>query len=90
MEWIKTSEKMPKPGKVVLAFTENGIIIRTCWIPKFYMCDNDADYVGDCDYNEEKDVYYWPEGWYEWNLSEDIHYKVDVNITHWMPLPKHP
>jgi hypothetical protein len=42
------------------------------------------------DYDEEKDEYYTPEGWYEWQSTPDIHWKLDCKVTHWMPLFEKP
>ena len=39
------------------------------------------------DYNEKEDLYYWPEGWYEWNRHEETHWRVGETVTHWMALP---
>ena len=46
----------------------------------------------DMDYSEEKDCYYWPEGWYEeidnWDDYSSV--KISQALTHWMPLPEAP
>ena len=32
----------------------------------------------------------WPEGWYEWNEHEEVHWFVSDEVTHWMPIPPPP
>lgn len=60
-----------------------------------YICENCLVCEGNDEhnvsvYNEEKDEYYYQEGWYETNEFEDIHWKVEFEVTHWMSLPKPP
>lgn len=88
MEWIKITEKMPEPGNIVLSFGKN-TILRAVYIPEYFMEDQD-NFLGELDYSEENDEFYWPEGWYEWNVHEDTHWKVSFEITHWMELPEYP
>ena len=35
-------------------------------------------------------MYYWPQGWYEWNDQDDTHWMIVDQVTHWMPLPSGP
>lgn len=74
-----------KSGKPMLV-VENGVVLRACWVAKFSReasdtCDDAADY------NEETDEYYWPQGWYEWNRHEEIHWVLEAEPTAYMPLP---
>ncbi|MFQ6309875.1 hypothetical protein [Lysobacter capsici] len=39
------------------------------------------------EYDEENDCYWCPEGWYEWNENEEIHWAVNDDVTDWQPLP---
>jgi hypothetical protein len=97
MEWTEFKNKKPKTGIPVLACGINscGKIrrLRACYIPENFMENDDDSFLGelgeDC-YNEEKDMYYWPEGWYEWNENEEIHWLIDFEITHWMFLLEAP
>lgn len=93
-EWIKCSEKMPNPEKTVLAYGLNEYnhkrIVRAFYVPEFYVSDEDIEFSGDCDYNEEKDEYFHPKGWYEHNESEEIHWKLSFEITDWKCLPDYP
>lgn len=87
MEWIPTADRMPPSGTPVLADTGHKHPIRACWIAKFSEEVGASDFDGDEDYDEKTDTSYWPEGWYEWNRYEETHWRVDVPVTHWMPLP---
>jgi len=91
-KWISVKDKMPNPEIPLLVYGLNeykkGRRLRACWIPQYYMSTDESEYEGTPDYNEEKDEYYWPQGWYEWNEHEDIHFLIDFDITHWMPLPE--
>lgn len=94
MDWKETKQEMPKPELPVIAYGLNshGKIrrMRACYIPENYMeSDGDSFLGADC-YNEEKDMYYWPKGWYEWNEYEETHWLIDIEITHWMNLPEPP
>ena len=45
------------------------------------------------EYDEERDDYIIPEGWWEYkhyNGDEQHNYAVDDEVTHWMPLPQPP
>lgn len=94
--WVKLNgENYPKPGKPVLVFGKNESgkerILRAIWVPKFHMNDEDfEEFRGDLDYNEEKDMFYWPEGWYEWNEHEETHWQISFPITHYRNLPLYP
>lgn len=83
--WHDVSE-LPEANKGVLA-SLNGGVVRAVYVPPF--TNTDLDYEGDdVVYNEENDEYYWPEGWYEWNLYDDMHYRINEPVIAWMPLPE--
>ena len=87
-------ESAPK-GRTVLVYYKNnngkGRIIRARYVEK-YTEEETGESDLQCDYSEEKDCYYWPEGWYEEieNYEEYGSVKFKQNITHWMPLPAAP
>lgn len=91
MTWIDANTKPEKDTPVIaLGVNNNNKIkrVRAKWIPEFYQESDGDDFHGDLDYSEEKDEFYWPEGWYEWNEFDDTHWLVDVKVLYWIPLPE--
>ena len=95
LEWNKVTDSYPEPELPVIAFVQqafgkphNTRRIRAIWIPKF-ACVAEDDY-DEPEYSEEHDEFYVPEGWYEQNEFEDMHWRVDGDVTHWMNLPGPP
>lgn len=92
MNWIEVKKQMPKSGKTVIAFGLNEYkkkrTLRAFYAARFTV-EDDNEYEA-AEYNEEKDEYYLKEGWYEYNEHEEVHWKIDFLITHWMPLPPPP
>jgi len=98
-EWVSVTVNMPVPGSPVLAVYLDEryprgvkklvpVVVRACWIPEKFSSD---DYEGDdAVYDENTDEYYWPQGWYEWNETEETHFALPDTVTHWMPLPEVP
>ena len=58
------------------------------WVDKFSI-EDDSDEYEHGDFNEEDEMYYWHEGWYESIESHEFSccYAIKT-VTHWMPLPK--
>lgn len=86
--WVSLPGALPKPGTPVLLDIGNKYPIRAQWVPK-----DSLEATGDGDfgeYNEASDMYYWPEGWYEWNQYEETHWRVDETPRAWQPLPASP
>ncbi len=89
--WISVTEHLPESGKPVLAQVGR-LVIRAAYAAKFTLDEENWGWWNDgdgADYNEANDTTYWPEGWYEWNQHEEIHWSV-TDVTHWMPLPEAP
>ena len=58
------------------------------WVDKFSI-EDDSDEYEHGDFNEEDEMYYWHEGWYESIESHEFSCCHAIKtITHWMPLPK--
>jgi hypothetical protein len=89
--WIPVSERLPESGvKVIAQFKNSDGKIRTIcakYVTKF----SEEDYESElpCDYSEEKDCYFVPEGWYETieNWAEYTFVTVDEGeIYQWQPI----
>lgn len=98
--WISVTERMPETWEPVLAYCkygtrEGGYVCCAFYVaPGTYEEDSDFswDYEVLGDYNEEKDSYEIPAGWYERIHNWDDYGSVGIysNVTHWMPLPEPP
>ena len=92
-KWIKVKNEKPTPNIPVITFGVNNYgkkrTLRAVWVPRFFL-ESDGEYFDYVDYNEEKDEYYWPEGWYERNEYDEVNWHVDHEVTHWQPLPEPP
>ena len=84
--WISVDERLPEPGMPVLLDIGKKYPIRAMWAAKHTVqaADDDTDWG---EYVEEDDMYYAPEGWYEWNLCEENHWRVTETARAWMQLP---
>ena len=84
--WTKLPGQLPEPGMPVLLDIGKEYPIRAMWAAKHTVqaADDDTDWG---EYVEEDDMYYAPEGWYEWNQCEDNHWRVTETPRAWMPLP---
>lgn len=93
--WISVDARLPQPGVTVLAYyvnrLNNGRRIRAVWIPsKFEEAAPEQDFA---EYDEEKDCYFTPEGWYEQIDNWGDYTAVAVcegTVSHWQPLPAPP
>jgi hypothetical protein len=94
--WIPVAQRMPESSVTVLAYYKNSHghdrRIRALWVQAKTL-EASGDWDGDCDYDEEADTYYCPQGWYEcmdnWDEFRSI-FVHEGEITHWMPLPPAP
>lgn len=98
--WIPVEERMPEAETNVLAFCKYGIckggyVCCAYYEPKGAL-EEDSDFQWDYealgDYNEEKDSWEIPEGWYEriHNWDDYGSVKIEDKVTHWMQLPEPP
>ena len=92
IEWVSVEDRLPSSGRKVLAFYTNRLgnprIVIGAYAAKHTIeQDPYADYF---DYAEEKDVYYYPEGWYEsldnWEEYSEIVIHEGI-VKYWAPLP---
>ncbi|CAN7480217.1 hypothetical protein LJR074_003244 [Acidovorax sp. LjRoot74] len=84
--WIALPGTLPEPGTPVLLDIGKKYPIRAMWAAKHTVqaADDDTDWG---EYVEADDMYYAPEGWYEWNECEDNHWRVTATPRAWAPLP---
>jgi hypothetical protein len=97
IEPVPVSERLPEPGKKVLAHYLNALGKRRTviaeWVPATWREDSPAGESDDGEYDEETDKFYWPEGWYEQieNWADFAAIAVcEGEVTHWQPLPPGP
>lgn len=94
-EWIDASKVMPDPCVTVLAFYKNslgnGRRIRAQWVPTKTVESGSESEAGE--YDEEADVYFDREGWYE-QMDNWPEYSsalvTEGAVLCWMPLPAAP
>ena len=85
--WTTLPGQMPEPNTPVLLDIGKKFPIRALWAEKHTVrVGNDVDDWGE--YDEETDEYYCPEGWYEWNEHEEVHWAVDETPRAWRELPQ--
>ena len=84
--WTKLPWQLPEPGMPVLLDIGKKYPIRAMWAAKHTVqaADDDTDWA---EYDEATETYYCPEGWYEWNEHEEIHWAVTETPRAWMPIP---
>ena len=95
MMWIPVEQQLPPANTPVLAWLvpkpgmgkPHGVRAMYA-LPKTLECNNDlVDDFGE--YDEEQDIYWCPEGWYEWNDDDEVHWHKDPAhgaVTHWMEI----
>ena len=107
-EWISVKDRLPEAETEVLILASRKIysltthshtthhIITTGMYEDGTKRTEDSEWWWEADgfeYDEERDDYIIPEGWWEYkhyNGDEQHNYAVDDDVTHWMPLPKPP
>ena len=85
--WVSVKDRLPEPGMAVLLDIGKKTPIRAMWAAKHTVEAHDEADPGWCDYDETTGMYYCPEGWYEWNQHEEVHWAVSEKPRAWMPLP---
>lgn len=84
--WISVDARLPEPNTPVLLDIGKKFTIRALWAEKHTVpVGTDVDDWGE--YDEETDEYYCPEGWYEWNEHDEVHWAVSETPRAWRELP---
>ena len=98
-EWIPCSERMPENEvEVEITYTRNGptgdkyFLIARAFYEDGTMNTEDSDYVwfdkDNWKYDEDKDAYIIPEGWWEEVKFGEEFGVVDMPVIAWKPLPE--
>jgi hypothetical protein len=98
--WVPVEERLPKPEtEVMIVCNRNGKrFIATAIYEDGTLFEEDSDWcwndIWEYDrYDEERDDYIIPEGWWESRcFTPDDVYScwVDCKVTHWRPMPEPP
>lgn len=100
VRWIPITERLPKPEtEVMIACNRNGWrFIATAIHEDGTLFKEDSDWFWNDiweygRYDEERDDYIIPEGWWEnrcFTPDDVYNCPVDCEVTHWMPMPELP
>jgi hypothetical protein len=88
--WTQLPGQLPEPGMPVLLDIGKKFPIRAMWAAKHTV---EAHYEADPDwteYDEATDQHYCPQGWYEWNEHEEVHWAVSATPRAWAQMPPPP
>lgn len=98
--WISVKARMPESQTRVLVTVKTRygkhVVLIACHVNSREVESEDyrwQDAEIDWDYDEENDIYWVPECWYEDNFVEEntswiIDEYADGIVTHWMPMPE--
>jgi hypothetical protein len=91
-EWARVDAALPESGKPVLAHYVNRCgksrVVRAIYAARLTLPASET--WDECEYSEDDDEFYCPEGWYEFNEQDETHWRLESPATHWMPLPLPP
>lgn len=98
--WVPVEERLPKPEtEVMIVCNRNGKrFIATAIYEDGTLFEEDSDWCWNDiweygRYDEERDDYIIPEGWWESRCftPDDVYNcRVDCKVTHWRPMPEPP
>jgi hypothetical protein len=87
-EWItvetRRKKRLPESLKPVLLDIGQHYPLRAMWVPKHSRANGGEEDFGE--YDETHNMYFWPEGWYEWNQHE-TYWAVSEKPLAWCELP---
>lgn len=102
--WIPCSERLPETRvEVLICYREWQQYIKRYvytivngWYARKYSVKENVfneweDILTDCDYKEDEDEFYIPEGWYEYTTqgnSDLMNWFINAEVIAWMPLPE--
>ena len=96
MNWISVKDKMPEHGVPVLAtYTNYYGKSRRIIAEYIHRWKEESNFEAETndEYNEELDMYFLKEGWYEkidnWGDFSSV-FVHEGEVKYWMPLPKSP
>lgn len=100
-EWISVKDRMPEVGTEVLIcarekYGNRCSIITTAFYEDGTVLEDNSRWHWEeiwewGDYDEEKDGYRIPKGWWEGcHYGEISNNDINDKVTHWMPLPEPP
>lgn len=85
-------ESAPRMRKVLVFYVNelgNGRIVLACYYTaKSLEMDYESEDLGD--YDDETGINYAPEGWYEEHEHDSPLMPLQIQPTHWQPLPSAP
>lgn len=88
MNWIKVTEQLPQPQKLVqIAYQDKFVTVG--WYCGKFQVEGDFDFDDDWDVDEETDKIYVSEGWRSQCLESEEYYPI-TEVTHWAPLFTNP
>lgn len=86
--WVALPGQFPEPGKPVLLDIGKKFPIRAMWAAKHTVEAHDEADPEWSEYDEATDQHYCPQGWYEWNEHEEVHWAVNQTPRAWCDLPQ--
>lgn len=91
---LENPADLPEHGLPVLLLVtislKAQVILKACWMKTKTEEDCGGSDYDFGEYDEATDRYYWPEGWYEWNQSEETHFRVQEDVLGWSLMPPIP
>jgi hypothetical protein len=86
--WTQVEDRLPDPcvpKNVCVERDGKRSVLRAAYAaPKTLEMNMECD---GGEHDERTDEWYCPEGWYEWNEHEEIHWRVTETPRAWAPLP---